>query len=698
MTPERLSMRCACLAVLLTAVALRGYAQSEDSIVVDALRFTEDARRLPANVTVIGQDDIAKSAARTLPELLQEQVGITMKDFFGNNAAATSVDMRGFGVSGGQNTLILVDGRRLTDPDLTSPQWSSIPLAGVERIEIVRGAGSVLYGDGATAGVINIVTRSPLKEGAAVDGYGRIASFHTREGQLYGSTTAGNFGLNASVYGYGSDGYRDNNRNEQKNGTANLRWALGATTLDLRLGADNQNLGLPGARFVQPSIGLNEYKSDPRGAQTPQDKASRDGRRAGVSLAHMLGDSELLLGVDWRKKKEEADYEQRFVSLDTRLSVLSLTPRVRVPFRFGGLDHRLTVGADWNSWDYDSRRDNPAGDLDQPVNRIRARQKNAALYFQDLVELSRATRLSLGWRRERVRYDAKDKLDTTAPGFCPPPFFICQAAAAPASATKHENAWDLGLRHNLTREVAAYARAGRSFRFANIDEVYDFDTSFNPQFQILKPQHSLTYEGGLEWRAGGTFLRASLFRIDVKDEIHLDPFTAGVGNTNLPPSRRQGVELNGAWQATSSLRLTAAYAYTDARYLKGTFPGGPFVIAADIDIAGNYVPLVPKHKLNSAFAWDIGGGLRLSGALWAASKQYMDNDEANSLGVRIPGTVVADLKLAQSFGWGNIAFTVNNLFSERYYTYAIRSQFTADRYAVYPLPQRTVGVIAEFRM
>ena len=66
-----------------------GYSQTEDSIVVDATRFPEDVRRLPASVTVIGQDDIAKSAARTLPELLQEQVGITMKDFFGNNAAVT---------------------------------------------------------------------------------------------------------------------------------------------------------------------------------------------------------------------------------------------------------------------------------------------------------------------------------------------------------------------------------------------------------------------------------------------------------------------------------------------------------------------------------------------------------------------------------------------------------------------------------
>jgi iron complex outermembrane receptor protein len=691
-------MRSRYLAALLAVLACSAIAQSGDSVVVDALRFAEDVRRLPASVTVIGQDEIARSAARTLPELLQQQVGITMKDFYGNNAAATAVDLRGFGITGAQNTLILLDGRRLTDPDLTSPQWSSIPLAGVERIEVVRGAGSVLYGDGATAGVINIVTRSPLKEGAAVDGYGRIASFDTREGQLYGSVTAGNFGLNASVYGYGSDGYRDNNRNEQKNATANLRWALGATTLDLRLGADNQDLGLPGARFVQPSIGLNEYKSDPRGAQTPDDKASRDGRRAGATLAHQLGDTELLLGVDWRKKKEQADYELRFVTLDTRLSVLSLTPRARVPFRLGDFDHRLTLGVDWNSWDYDSRRDNPAGDLDQPVNRIRARQKSAALYFQDLVALAPSTQLSLGWRRERVRYDAKDRLDPSAPGFCPPPFFLCQAAAAPASATKHEHAWDLGLRHNLSRTLAAYARAGRAFRFANIDEVYDFDTSFNPQFQILKPQHSLTYEGGLEWRAGGIFLRGSLFRIDVKDEIHLDPFTTGIGNTNLPPSRRQGVELNGSWQATASLRLSAAYAYTDARYLKGTLPGGPFVIGTNIDIGGNDVPLVPRHKFNSAFAWDIGSGLRLSGALWATSKQYMDNDEANSLGVRIPSATVADLKLAQNFDWGNIALAVNNVFDERYYTYAIRSQFTADRYAVYPLPRRTVGLIAEIKL
>jgi len=693
MTPERGFMRHAFLAVLLTAVVMPARAQSGDSIVVDALRFPEDARRLPASVSVIGQDDIAKSAARTLPELLQEQVGITMKDFYGNNAAATAVDMRGFGISGAQNTLVLIDGRRLTDADLSSPQWSSIPLAGIERIEVVRGAGAVLYGDGASAGVINIVTRSPLKQGAAIEAFGRAATFSTSEGQLYGSYSAGNVGINASAYGYASDGYRANNRNEQQNDTANLRWALGATTLDLRFGTDNQSLGLPGARIVQPSIGLNQYASDPRGAQTPLDNASRDGKRAGATLTHMVGETELLLGLDWRSKQTNALFVQQVSLQQNELDVFSATPRARVPFRLGGLEHRLTLGADWLTWNYDSRRDNPSGSLGQPVNRVRATQKNEALYFQDLVELARATRLSFGWRSERVRYDASDALDPTAPGY-----FGFQAAAAPASATKRQDAWDLGLRHGFSAEFTGYARAGRAFRFANIDEIYDFDTFGNPQFQILKPQHSLTWEGGIEWRARGSFLRAGLFRTDVTDEIHLDPFTAGIGNSNLPPSRRQGLELDGAWQATPSLRLTAGYAYTDARFREGSFPGGPFAIGTNLDIAGKHVPLVPEHKLNAGFAWELGRGVRLSGALWAASSQYMDNDEPNTLGVKIPSAVVADLKFAHAFSWGRVSLAVNNVFNQAYYTYAIRSQFIADRYAVYPLPGRTYGLTAEFKM
>ena len=690
----RWSVFLAALAVFAPPV----FSQGDDAIVVGATRFLEDARKLPASTTVITADDIQKSAARTLPELLQEQVGITMKDFFGNNGSSTTVDLRGFGVTGGQNTLILLDGRRITDIDLTSVQWAAIPVAAVERIEILRGTGAVLYGDGASAGVINIVTRSPLKQGAALEAFGRIASFNTREGQLYGSyssaTPGGSFGINASTYGFTSDGYRANNRNEQQNNTASLRWALGDTTLDLRAATDAQDLRLPGARRIQPSIGMNEYSADPRGAQTPLDYASRDGKRAGIALGQRFGEAELSLGFDWREKDQRSYFDQAGfpISRADALDVKSFTPRLRLPFSTGGIGHRLTLGADLNAWRYDSRRSNLPENVGQPINRVRAAEDTRALYVQDLVEFTSATRMTLGWRGERVRYAASDALDPTAPGF----FF--NTAAPEVRETQRQHAWDLGLRHALSREWSVFGRAGRSYRFVNVDEIYENDAFFNAQFQILRPQHALTQEAGAEWRRGAHSLRATAFRTEVRDEIHLDPFTTGVGNTNLPPSRRQGIELDGGWQANGSLRLRMGYAYTDAKFLEGVLAGSPFAIGTNLNVAGKEVPLVPRHKLNAGFAWDISGRTQLSGALTAVSSQFMDNDEPNTLGVKIPAYATVDLKLRHGLDWGRMALMVNNLFGSHYYTYAVRSAFTPDRYAVYPLPGRTVGLSAEFRM
>ena len=675
---------------LLAAFALPAFAQS-DAVIVNATRFPEDVARFPASVTVLTAEDIRDSAARTLPELLSEQVGLTLKDFYGNNAAATSVDLRGFGATATQNTLILVDGRRVTDVDLSGVQWSAIPLASVERIEILRGTGAVLYGDGASAGVVNIVTRSPLKQGRRADALARVGSYDTLEGQIYGSYASAAFGVNASLYGYAAEGYRENNRNEQQNSSVNLRWGPGESYFDLRLGTDSQNLRLPGARRVQPSIGLDEYAADPRGAQTPLDWSSRDGERAGVTYVTRLGSAELNVGADWRGKQQQSYFDQSGfpIARDDALDVGSLTPRLRLPATLAGMRHRFTIGADWTDWRYDSRRSDLPQNLGQPINRVRVDQEVLGLYLQDAIELSGASQLTLGWREERVRYDASDVLDPAAPGAG----FATQAPAV--TETQEQYAWEIGLRHAVSGATAVFARAQRSFRFVNADEIYEDDPSFAKQFQILRPQTAQSYELGAEWRSPRRFLRATLFRIDVEDEIHLDPYTTGVGNRNLPPSRRQGVELESSWQVANALKLSAGYAYTDARYLEGVLPGGPFVIGTDLSIAGKRVPLVPEHKLNLALAWDLAARTRLSATLTALSEQYMDNDEPNSLGAQIPAFAVLDVKLAREFGWGRIAAAVNNLLDEQYYTYAVRSQFTADRYAVYPLPGRSFSLSAE---
>ncbi|MGV3628187.1 MAG: TonB-dependent receptor plug domain-containing protein, partial [Betaproteobacteria bacterium] len=163
---KRITKHKVLAATVALAVGTPGMAQQTvatlDTVVVTASRFKERYDDKPVNMTVISAEDIRRSPAKTVPDLLAEQAGVQIHDFFGNNAATTTIDLRGFGITATQNTLILVDGRRVSDIDQSGVQWSAVPLANVERIEIVRGGGSVLYGDGAVAGVINIITRSPL--------------------------------------------------------------------------------------------------------------------------------------------------------------------------------------------------------------------------------------------------------------------------------------------------------------------------------------------------------------------------------------------------------------------------------------------------------------------------------------------------------------------------------------------------------
>ena len=112
-------------------------------------------------------------------------------------------------------------------------------------------------------------------------------------------------------------------------------------------------------------------------------------------------------------------------------------------------------------------------------------------------------------------------------------------------------------------------------------------------------------------------------------------------------------------------------------------------------IAGKTVPLVPRHKANAGAYWAFAPRSLLSALVTYVGSQYMDNDEGNT-GVKIPAYTVVDLKLAWADSGWRLSAAVNNLFGERYYNYAVRSQFVADRYNAYPLPERSFTMTAEY--
>ena len=661
---------------------------------VTATRFPEKGRSAAPGFTVITAEDIRNSAAKTVPDILSQQAGINVRDLFGNNAASTTVDMRGFGASGTQNTLILIDGRRVSDVDLSGVQWAAVPLGAIDRIEIVRGSGAVLYGDGASSGVINIITRSPGTQKSGVSLEGRYGSYDTRELQLYGNLAGERAGFSMQAIDMASGGYRDNNHNRQHNLMADLYWLPGLGEITLKLAADRQGIRLPGARQIQPSANVNQFITDKRGAQTPLDYASRDGDRALLDWRVTTGFGEFNLSGGWRGKEQKSYFDfggfPNYRIAD--LNVLSLTPRVKVTTPLAGHANTLIVGFDSYRWDYRLLVSNAPGNVTRPINTIEAQQQNSAFYLQDTLQLNERLSLTAGARRERLSIDATDRYNATAPGGA-------FGSGAPAgSQSESSNAYELGVRYQLGAQTSLHARTGSSFRFANVDELYETSAAFTNQFQFLRPQKARTHEVGYETRGAAGHVRAALYTMEVRDEIHLDAFSNGIGNTNLPPSRRRGLELDGQWLATKAVTLGAAYSYIDAQFREGVLPGSAFS-QLNVQLAGRSVPLVPRNKLSVNAAWAISANTRLSAVANYVGAQFMDNDEGNTLGVKIPAYTVVDMKLSYRRGPWRAGLAVNNLLGKSYYNYAVRSQFVADRYNVYPLPERnfSVNVAYDFR-
>jgi len=245
-----------CLGLILTMVFSRtGLSGQEeetqaptfvlDEIVVTAERQEEKVRRIPASVTVITAADIERSSAQNIVDLLSAEGGLVQRGVLGNEKKA-NVDIRGMGETSVSNVLVLVDGVRLNPPDMAGPDFSTLSLDQVERIEILRGAGSVLYGDGAVGGVINIMTKpvggkpeaSVKAEAGTYQTYAATGSARRSFGALHLSAI-GNYS--------DSDGYRDRGYLWNKNLNTNVAYDLGerlTLTAGLRLHKDRH--GFPG--------------------------------------------------------------------------------------------------------------------------------------------------------------------------------------------------------------------------------------------------------------------------------------------------------------------------------------------------------------------------------------------------------------------------------------------------------------------
>ena len=674
------------LAVIFFSFLVINFSYAQESIDIDPVtltlsRFKTALEKTPANVTVISSEEIERSAATSVPELLRRYTGIfTSMDFFGNGSDSAKVDLRAFGSVADENTLILVDGRRVKDNDLSTINWSSIPLKFIERIEIHRGGGAVLYGRGATAGVINIVTMTPGKRDNFVEIEGTTGTYNTDSGAISGAFGTDEYGLTVNTSAYTSDNYRSNNEETRHSGQ--LAYEFYGETVDtsIQVGTSQQIVRLPGALAIQPSNGTDEVTTlGRRGTSTPNDFARAMETYVIGDLNVQSHDSQIIINFGWRASDDESFFEgfnDTYAERDR--TIWHFSPRLRRMVALGSIEHDIKLGFDYERWSVTRNASDAEQNISDPHNIFKSEQRNYGLYVEDSLALSDLWMLSVGARWDEQTQSAVDIFDANAPG-------AAGASEAPAGDQKISvSGYELNVQRELQYGGYIGASTNKSYRLANVDEigaVSEFDSAFNKVFQFLRPQISHTHQLFFGRNTARYAYNVNLFQIDTRDEIRLDLLTTGAGNTNFPLTKRQGFEVQTSFIG-QHFSVSGTYAHTRAKFLRG-FTGRN-------NLTGKTIPLTPKHSLNVTGIYHLPTAIDLSVDFNYFSEQVMDNDEPNIMHTNIPDSSVTNLKLSKkSNGW-KFGAGISNLFDREYHTYAVASGFTPTRFGVYPLPERVL--------
>ena len=624
-----------------------------EQVVVTATRDVEEVRKIPANVTVITQKQIQESQVETVVDLFRDQVGVVVKDVYGNGKSAT-VDLRGFGETAPTNVLVLVDGRRVNQIDLSGVDWTQIGLDQIERIEVVRGSGSVLYGDNAVGGVINIITKKPeepfsFQAGVALGSY----NYNKEYGSVNG--TWGPLSAILTLAYNATDGYRENGFLRAKNVGGKIIYDLNDDVSFNLSGAFNRDKqGLPG--------GLTQEEIDQLGRRatpTPDNQANTDDGYGDLGAKIKLWDfGRIEVNLSYRDRQVENffDFPSDFYTYKDERSINTwgFTPRGILEKPLWHFPNKLIFGLD--VYQSGSKVDWKTVFFAFPSSGgSDITQRSAGLYFLDEFSILEQLILSFGFRYQRVTYDIsqvnpllKDNVKDWAP------------------------AWNVGLNYLFDKRSSAFFSMRRSFRFPATDElilVYPV-AQVNP---AIKPQTGYDYEAGIRHAFNDNIeANLTLFWIDTRDEIFFNPDPLMFISENYPKTQRKGVEIGARVTPVPWLSVWANYAYIQPTLRGGLFPG-------------NQIPGVPTNK--GAVGASVGPlkGFHLSANAVLMGSQYLISDWANQV-EKQPGYYTLNARLSYTWKGLNAFFGVNNITNQKYSEFAATNGLgTVQRF--YPSPE-----------
>ena len=605
-----------------------------------------------------------------------------------NYAQDLQLSVRGFGARstfGVRGVRLYVDGIPATLPD-GQGQTSNIDIGSADRVEILRGPFSALYGN-SSGGVLQVFTESG--EGAPKLGYTFAAgSDGTLRQSAKASGARGAIDYLLSTSDFHTDGYRDHSAAQRR---------LANAKLGIQLDDDSRlTLILNSVRLrAQDPLGLTaaQVRTDRRGAALAMQYDTRktvDQTQLGMLYERRLNaDHDLRLMV-YGGERETTQFQS--IPPSAQASPLQAGGVIDLQRNYAGFDARWTARMQLAGQPFElvtglahdtlreQRRghENYLGSAAAPLlgvqGRLRRNERNAVSnidpYLQATWRLAERWTIEAGLRHSSVRFDSRDR-------------YVFGRNGDDSGAARYSKTLPVAaLRYAATPDLNLYTAVGRGFETPTLNEL-SYRSGGLPGLNFaLRPSVNDSVEIGAKARLGGGLLTAALFRTQTADEIVTDTNVNGRATfTNAGRTRRDGLELGWLHETPGHWRTQLAYTWLDARYRE----------------TRNRMPGIAQQSLFASFGYVPAEGWRAGAELRALSR--IQANDANSAAA--PGYAVAALYAGYVRRWErwevNAFARIDNLFDRRTIGSVIVNEGNARYFEPAPGRTWTVGAGASYR-
>jgi iron complex outermembrane receptor protein len=615
-------------------------------ILITPSRTEEFSSNITKNSSVVSSEDIKDENPSKIQDIVSTRAGVTYSGYTGT-PKDNNLDIRGFGEAGLSNVLVLIDGRRTNQIDLSGADLSQIDMNSIERIEITRGPGSVLYGDNASGGVMNIITKKGRTKDT-VEYLQKYGSFRSWEEYV---SVSGNhpFLDHFSSYSYKkTDGYRLNGGYEAKETFS--RFTVKPASffdLDTSFGYHRDWYGQPGALYYD-----NIRQIGRQGSRFPNSRAKTEDSYI-TAVPRLYG--EVLNGefvfsclTSYRlRRSDSASVGFGTYESDHHITSLDLRPKAEINSAFfdGFLDNKFVAGLDV----FSAKDEFLSGDIAFTKSQLDITKNTLGVYASDNMLLGGRYLLNGGVRGEWAEYY----------------FDQFQPASSYSTRSPREIAWDCGTGYKYNERSLVYANYARSYRFPTSDEFFqsayeylDWWTGAVTVFPAvlntgLKQQTGNNYEIGVKDHSFDLLsANACYFLMDMKNEIYYDPIQ--YRNMNYHRTIHHGFELEARLDVMKKVSPFVSYTFE-----KAFFSGGVY--------AGKKFPLVPENKLSAGVDITPAKGLMVDLITNFVGERYLASDQTNS-SPRLKSHITLDMNVSYEIKYVRVFASLKNICDELYYS------------------------------